>query len=248
MWTGTGWLEAKHILIATGARPLPLGFSGEEHLVTNEEFLEMDQLPNRIVLVGGGYIAAEFSHIVARAGAKVTVLQRGERMLMQFDADLVSWLMESFHRVGIDVRTKHVVETVEKKSSNFIVRATTGNGVQTFEADLVVHAAGRIPDLEHLNLQAAGVDCDEHGHIKLNEFLQSVSNPVVYAAGDAAAKGPPLTPVSSHDAKVVVGNLMEGNRHRPDYRGVPSVAFTIPPIAEAGMSEQQVRESGGNFA
>lgn len=156
MWTGTGWLEAKHILIATGARPLSLGFSGEEHLVTNEEFLEMDQLPNRIVLVGGGYIAAEFSHIVARAGAKVTVLQRGKRMLMQFDADLVSWLMESFHRVGIDVRTKRVVETVEKKSSNFIVRATTGSGVQTFEADLVVHAAGHIPDLEHLTFRPPG--------------------------------------------------------------------------------------------
>lgn len=240
-------LEAKHILIATGARPVPLGFPGEEHLVTNEEFLEMDELPSRIVLVGGGYIAAEFSHIAARAGAKVTVLQRGERMLMQFDADLVGWLMESFHRVGIDVQTKHVVEAVEKKGSNFIVRATTESGEQTFEADLVVHAAGRIPDLEDLNLQAAGVDRDEHGRLKLNEFLQSVSNPAVYAAGDAAAKGPPLTPISSHDAKVVVGNLLEGNRHRPDYRGVPSVAFTIPPIAAVGMSEQQVRESGRKF-
>ena len=240
-------LEAKHILIATGARPVPLGFPGEEHLVTNEEFLEMDELPNRIVLVGGGYIAAEFSHIAARAGAKVTVLQRGERMLMQFDADLVGWLMESFHRVGIDVRTKHVVEAVEKKGTNFIVRATTESGEQTFEADLVVHAAGRIPDLEHLNLEAAGVDRDEHGRLKLNEFLQSVSNPAVYAAGDAAAKGPPLTPISSHDAKVVVGNLLEGNRHRPDYRGVPSVAFTIPPIAAVVMSEQQVRESGRKF-
>ncbi|WP_019195316.1 dihydrolipoyl dehydrogenase family protein [Afipia birgiae] len=240
-------LEAKHILIATGARPVPLGFPGEEHLITNEEFLEMDELPNRIVLVGGGYIAAEFSHIAARAGAKVTVLQRGERMLMQFDADLVGGLMESFHRVGIDVRTKHVVESVEKNGSNFVVRANTKNGEQTFEADLVVHAAGRIPDFEHLNLQAAGIDRDEHGHLKLNEFLQSVSNPAVYAAGDAAAKGPPLTPVSSHDAKVVVGNLLEGNLHRPDYRGVPSVAFTIPPIAAVGMSEQRARESGRKF-
>ncbi len=240
-------LEAKHVLIATGARPVPLGFPGEEHLVTNEEFLEMNELPSRIVLVGGGYIAAEFSHIAARAGAKITVLQRGERMLMQFDPDLVDWSMESFRRVGIDVRTKHVVEAVEKKGSSFVVRATTGNGKQTFEADLVVHAAGRIPDFEHLDLGAAGVDRDEHGRLKLNDFLQSVSNPAVYAAGDAAAQGPPLTPVSSHDAKVVVGNLLEGNRHRPDYRGVPSVAFTIPPIAAVGMSEQQARESGRKF-
>ncbi|GAC1585192.1 MAG: NAD(P)/FAD-dependent oxidoreductase [Sphingomicrobium sp.] len=240
-------LDAQHLLIATGARPVPLGFPGEEHLITNEEFLEMNELPSRIVLVGGGYIAAEFSHIAARAGVKVTVLQRGERMLMQFDPDLVGWLMDSFHRAGVDVRTKHVVEAVEKKGSNFIVRATTEKGEQTFEADLVVHAAGRIPDFEHLDLEAAGVERDEHGRLKLNEFLQSVSNPAVYAAGDSAAKGPPLTPVSSHDAKVVVGNLLEGNRHRPDYRGVPSVAFTIPPIAAVGMSEQQARESGRKF-
>lgn len=240
-------LEAKHILIATGARPVPLGFHGEEHLVTNGEFLEMNELPSRIVLVGGGYIAAEFSHIAARAGAKVTVLQRGERMLKQFDPELVDWSMESFRRAGINVRTKHVVEAIEKKGSSFVVRAITGSGEQTFEADLVVHAAGRIPDLEDLNLQAAGVDRDEHGRLKLNEFLQSVSNSVVYAAGDAAAKGPPLTPVSSHDAKVVVGNLLEGNRHRPDYTGVPSVAFMIPPIAAVGMSEQQARESGRKF-
>jgi len=76
----------------------------------------------------------------------------------------------------------------------------------------------------------------------LNEFLQSVSNPAVYAAGDAAAKGPPLTPVSSHDGKVVAANIVEGNRHRPDYRGVPSVAFTLPPIAAVGLSEAAARE------
>ena len=100
----------------------------------------------------------------------------------------------------------------------------------------MVHAAGRAPDLDALNLAAAGVAV-EHGRIVLNEFLQSTSNPAVYAAGDAAAKGPPLTPVSSHDGKVVATNLLEGNRHRPDYRGVPSVAFTLPPIAAVGLSE-----------
>src|SRR5262249_25558066 len=109
------------------------------------------------------------------------------------------------------------------------------------DADLVIHAAGRAPDLAALNLAEAGVVV-EHGRIVLNEFLQSVSNPAVYAAGDAAAKGPPLTPVSSHDGKVVAANILEGNRHRPDYRGVPSVAFTLPPIAAVGLSEAAARE------
>ncbi len=245
---GSGTLEAKNILIATGARPAPLGFPGEEHLIDNEGFLELDELPKRIVLVGGGYIASEFSHIAARAGAKVTVLQRGERILPQFDADLVGWLMESFEKIGVDVRLGHSVQAVEKSGDGYIVRASTATGeVASVEADLVVHAAGRIPDLEALNLDSAEVVRDERDRLKLNEFLQSVSNPAVYAAGDAAGKGPPLTPVSSHDAKVVVGNLTDGNQHRPDYRAVPSVAFTVPPIAAVGLSEQEARDRGIKF-
>jgi glutathione reductase (NADPH) len=103
-----------------------------------------------------------------------------------------------------------------------------------------------VPALEPLDLNAAGIAV-ENGRLKLNEFLQSVSNPAVYAAGDAAASGPPLTPVSSHDAKVVAANLLEGNRHRPNYLGVPSVAFTIPPIAAVGLSEARARQRGLKF-
>ncbi|HSH81298.1 MAG TPA: NAD(P)/FAD-dependent oxidoreductase [Herpetosiphonaceae bacterium] len=245
---GEGTFEARHVLIAAGARPMPLPFPGAEHLITNEEFLELNKLPARIVLVGGGYIAAEFSHIAARAGAKVTVLQRGERMLTNFDGDLVGWLMESFKEVGIDVRLGRSVSAVEKTNEGFTVHAGSKDGSTTsVQADIVVHAAGRIPDLEPLGLDAAGIERDERGHLKLNEFLQSVSNPAVYAAGDAAAMGPPLTPVSSHDAKVAVRNLLEGNRYRPDYRGIPSVAFTIPPIASVGMSEHEAGEKGLKF-
>lgn len=245
---GEGPVEGRHVLIAAGARPMPLPFQGAEHLVTNEEFLEMDELPARIVLVGGGYIAAEFSHIAARAGAKVTILQRGERMLTNFDGDLVGWLMKSFEEVGIDVRLGHSVDAVEKTNEGFTVHAKSKNGNEaTVQADLVVHAAGRIPDLGALDLDAAEVERDGGGRLRLNEFLQSVSNAAVYAAGDAADVGPPLTPVSSHDAKVVVRNLLEGNRHRPDYRGVPSVAFTIPPIASVGLGEQEAREKGLKF-
>jgi len=237
-------LESRYILIATGAYPMPLSFPGVEHLINSEEFMELNDLPNRIVVVGGGYIASEFSHIAARAGARVTVLQRACRVLPQFDGDLVEWLMQSFQRAGIDVRTKHSVNAIEKNGRSFVVRAETADGEEAFEADIVVHAAGRIADLAHLNLEAGNVQCDECGHLLLNDFLQSASNPAVYAAGDAAAKGPPLTPVSSHDAKVVVSNLLDGNRHRPDYRGVPSVVFTIPAIARVGLSEGEARSKG----
>jgi glutathione reductase (NADPH) len=195
------------------------------------------------VLVGGGYIATEFSHIAARAGAQVTVLQRGPRILKGFEPELVGWLMDAFARVGIDVRTGIAVCAIERAADGYRVHAKRSDGDEVVEADLVVHAAGRAPALERLNLEAAGIAV-EGGRLKLNEFLQSVSNPAVYAAGDAAQVGPPLTPVSSHDGKVVATNLLDGNRCRPDHRGIPSVAFSLPPIASVGMSEAEASKSG----
>ena len=239
-------LEAEHVVIASGAEPIKLGIPGEEHLITNEEFLELAKLPRRIVLVGGGYIASEFSHIAARAGAQVTILQRGDRMLTKFDPDLVGWLMERFRKVGIDVRTQTSVEAIEKTVGGYRVRAAADGRTVDFDADCVVHAAGRAPALDALNLEAGDVAV-EKGRLKLNEYLQSLSNPAVYAAGDAAQMGPPLTPVSSHDANVVAANLLDGNRHKPDYTGVPSVAFTIPPIAAVGLSEAEARAQGRKF-
>lgn len=239
-------LEARHVLIAAGAEPITLGIPGEELFATHEEFLAMGRLPRRIVLVGGGYIASEFSHIAARAGAKVTILQRGERMLEHFDPDLVGWLMDKFREIGVDVRLRTTVDAIEKRDGGFVVRASSEGGDASFEADLVVHSAGRAPALDALDLDAGDIAM-EKGRLELNAHLQSVSNPAVYAAGDAAQKGPPLTPVSSHDAGVAAANLLEGNRHQPDYRGVPSVAFTIPPIAAVGLSEDQAREQGLKF-
>jgi glutathione reductase (NADPH) len=164
-------------------------------------------------------------------------------MLTQFDPELVGWLMKKFAEIGVDVRTGTAVEAVESDSTGFTVRARAGSQEIATSADLVVHAAGRVPDFDALNLAAAGLAV-EKGRLG---FLQSVSNPMVYAAGDAAAKGPPLTPVSSHDEKTVAANLLEGHRHQPDYRGVPSVAFTLPPIAAVGLSEAGARAAGLKF-
>lgn len=236
-------LSGRYILIAVGAEPMRLGIPGEDHLIDNEAFLAMESLPRRIVLVGGGFIAAEFSHIAARAGAEVTILQRGPRLLPQFEPELVGWLMESFSAVGIAIRTNTTVTGIEVVGHSFMVRANTNGEGLSIAADLVVHAAGRVPALDRLDLPAANVAVNQ-GRIRLNEHLQSASNPAIYAAGDAAQMGPPLTPVSSHDAKVVAANLLEGNHRKPDYRGVPSVAFTLPPIAAVGMGEEEARRSG----
>jgi glutathione reductase (NADPH) len=132
-----------------------------------------------------------------------------------------------------------------KRSRDHEIKRSRDQEITT-EADLVVHAAGRVPDLDALNLAAAGVAV-EKGRLVLNEFLQSVSNPAVYAAGDAAAKGPPLTPVSSHDAKVVAAKSFRRQSAPPDYRGVPSVAFNLPPIAAVGAREAAARAAGLKF-
>jgi glutathione reductase (NADPH) len=239
-------IKGCRFLIAAGAEPVRLGIPGEEHLATSEDFLNLERLPQRMVLVGGGYIAAEFSHIAARAGVGVTILQRGERMLVSFDPDLVDWLMEKFRTLRIDVRTRTRVESIEKASNGFAVRANSDGKSTTVEADLVIHAAGRAPALDGLDLGAADVSVKD-GRLELNEYLQSVSNPAVYAAGDAAQMGPPLTPVSSHDAKIAAANMLEGNKLKPNYTGVPSVAFSVPPIAAVGLSEAEARKRGLKF-
>lgn len=240
-------LKARHILIATGARAIPLGIPGEELVSTSSDFLELPGLPRRIALIGGGYIAAEFSHLAARAGAEVVILQRGPRLLPYFDADLVGWLAQRFDELGITVETGVSVSAVERIADGLIVRGTRREGAEVCVAtDLVVHAAGREPDLEALGLDVAGVAVKD-GRLLLNAQLQSTSNPRVYAAGDAAGVGPPLTPVSSHDAKVVAANLLGGPPREPDYRGVPSVAFTVPPIASVGMDEAAAHRSGRRF-
>ena len=144
-------LQARHVLIATGAHPAPLTFPGAGHVITSDRFLELERLPARIVMVGGGYIAAEFSHIAARAGAKVTVLQRAERMLTRFEPELVGWLMEKFAEIGVELRTGTAVEAIDEVDGGFRVRGWAGSEPATVDADLVVHAAGRVPDFD-LNL------------------------------------------------------------------------------------------------
>jgi glutathione reductase (NADPH) len=239
-------LEARYILIASGAEAVKLGIPGEEHLIGSEVLMDMDALPQHIVIVGGGYIAAEFSHVAARAGSKVTILHRGARMLEKFAPELVGFLMEAFKAVGIEVHTGTAVESVEKHGDSYRVAARRKEEQLVFNADLVLHAAGRRPDFDALGVEAAGIAL-EHGKLQLNEYLQSVSNPAVYAAGDAAQKGPPLTPVSTLDAKVASDNILQGNHRQADYRAVPSVAFTIPPIATVGLDEDGAREKGVRF-
>ena len=244
---GDDLLEGRHVVVATGAWPIVLGIPGEEHLTRSDQFLELDQLPRRLLFVGGGYIGFEFAHIASRAGAQVTILNRGKRPLKRFDPDLVAELAERTGGLGVDLHNNATVTGVEGTPGRFQVTASIDSRTETFDADMVVHSAGRAPELAGLELPAAGVDFDRHG-IKVDEHLRSVSNPAVYAAGDAANSGGlPETPLAEYEGGLVSRNLLDENRHRVDYRGMGSVVYTIPALAGVGLTEDEARRQGLRF-
>lgn len=235
-------LEAKHVVIATGAWPAKLNIPGEDHLTRSDQFLELENLPKRLIFIGGGYIAFEFSHVAARAGSQVTILHQGERPLEHFDPDLVAKLVQRTRTLGIDVHTKTKATAIEGSPGQLTVNTATDSKTESFEAEMVVHAAGRAPEIADLNLAAAKVEFDRRG-IKVNSFLQSVSNPAVYAAGDCADSGGlPETPFADYEGSLAARNLLEGNKHETDFRGMATVVFTIPPLARVGLTEEEARK------
>ncbi|AKB75483.1 Dihydrolipoyl dehydrogenase [Methanosarcina lacustris Z-7289] len=231
-------IRAKYIIITTGSRPRKLNIPGEEYLVTSEAFMELEELPKKIIFAGGGYISFEFAHIAARAGSDVTILQRGDKVLKEFDSDLVDILVKASEDAGIRVIKGKEVKKIEKTRDGFKVTTCCQNEGkdETFFADMVVHGSGRVPAIEELQLEKGNVALD-NGNIALNEYFQSISNPGVYAAGDCIRPGPPLTPVASLQAAIAANNIIEGNKYTVDYTVIPSTVFTIPPLAGVGITE-----------
>lgn len=238
-------VRADFVVIATGARPAPLNFPGAELVVGSDDFLELEALPRRILFIGGGYISLEFAHVARAAGAAVTVLHRGERILKRFDAEVVARLAASAHALGITIVTGINACSFERAGGSLIAYGAAGCS-ESFRADLIVNGSGRVPDLEALDLAAAGVASGPRG-VMVNQFLQSDSNPRVYAIGDACASPFQLSTVADMQAEVAAQNIVHGNRVQPDYNGIPSVVFTLPPLAGVGLTEEQAVLAGEKF-
>jgi glutathione reductase (NADPH) len=169
------------------------------------------------------------------------------RPLERFDADLVAQWQQATQEAGVRLELYAAVRAVEKKDNRLIVRAIGDDEEYTWEADMVVHAAGRVPEIDELDLAKGNVQAGTRGII-VNDYLQSVSNPAVYAGGDSAASnGLPLTPVAGMDGEVIAANLLHGNQRKPDYSVIPTVVFSIPPLAAVGLSEQAARDRGLKF-
>jgi glutathione reductase (NADPH) len=233
-------VAADVIVIATGAKPMPLPIQGAEHLLTSDDFLEMAEMPERVAFIGGGYISMEFAHVAARAGASVTVLEMADRILGGFDPDLVETLVSASEAEGIQLETGVTVSAISPEDGGFRVETKDG---RSFSADQVIHGAGRVPEIEDLEPEKGNVEFSRRG-VAVNAFMQSVSNPRVYAVGDAADAPPQLATVADMEAEVAADNILNGNRTEADHGHVPSVVFTLPPLASVGMSEDEARENG----
>jgi len=244
---GENTFRARHFHIASGARPMTLNIPGEEHFITSTDYLELSNLPERVAFVGGGFIAMEFAHIAKRAGAdEVTVVEMMDRPLGNFDPDLVGLLVEATIDLGINLQTSAKVLEIRKSGDDYEVDYETAAGVITVSCDLVVHATGRVPNVDELNLDAAGVEYSRRG-IKVSPFMRT-TNPAIFAAGDCADSGPNLTPVSANEGRVAARNLLAGIDERAiSYPPIPSVVFTLPPVASVGLSEATAREQGLEF-
>ncbi len=240
---GDRTLQAGNIVIATGSIPRALPIPGAEHMITSDEVLSDRELPREIVFVGGGVIALEFSHVYARAGAKVTILEALPRLLGEMDVDAVDRVREESERIGIDVRTDISVRRIEPSDGRLRVTFATDGEEHSIAADRVVNGAGRVANVDNLDLDAGNVR-QERGRITIDEYMRSVSNPAVHVCGDALWTSPQLSPIATYEGRIVGRNIVEGPRHRPDYAAIPSCVYTVPALASVGLTEAKATEKG----
>ena len=231
--------EGKQIVIGTGLSPRDLDIPGGEYAITNNEFFDLDQLPKRAIVIGGGYVAMELATILQAAGTEVTILQHSDRLLRPFDQDYVQELKQIMEERGIKFHMNAPVKQIAKDGDQYTVTTTNG---ENFDTDLVINAAGRKPNVEGMGLEEVGVDFDSKRGIKVNEHMQT-SVPSIFAAGDVADNGQPnLTPVAWVDAYHIINFVENGEKSSIKYPPVATNAFTYPEIAQAGIREDEMEE------
>jgi glutathione reductase (NADPH) len=232
---GDDVLEARHIVVATGSKPRPLPFPGAELMISSDDVLTEEQQPRSVVFVGGGVIAFEFAHVYVRAGTKVTILQDGPQFLGKFDQDMIAEVVAASRRIGIDARTDVTVKKIEASGGRLRVTYVEGGKERALTADRVIHGAGRIADLDPLDLGTGRVAV-ESGRILADRHLRSTSNAAVFACGDALAGKQQLSPLATYEGQLVGRNIIGGDEV-PDYDSVPSCLYTVPSLSMVGYTE-----------
>ncbi|TFZ06514.1 glutathione-disulfide reductase [Ramlibacter henchirensis] len=241
--TGPRTHTAGHVLIATGGTASVPPIPGASLAVTSDSMFDLAPFPRRLVVVGGGYIACEFASIFRGLGAEVTQLYRGEQILRGFDDEVRHFIAGEMLKTGIDLRLGTEAESLSKAPGGIEVMLHDGSRL---EADTVLFATGRVPNVEGLGLDAAAVRQGKHGAIEVDAHHRT-SLPSVFAVGDVTARLQ-LTPVALAEAMAVVDHLFGDGRRRMDYDGVPTAVFTHPNIGTVGLTEAQAREKFAHVA
>lgn len=233
--------SAERILIATGGWPHIPDIPGHEHAINSNQAFFLEQLPKRVLVVGGGYIAVEFASIFNGLGAQTSLLYRGELFLRGFDRSLRTHLHEELGKRGLDVQFNTDIARIDKQADGSL-QATLKDG-RTLEADCIFYATGRRPMLDNLGLENTSVSLDDKGYIKVDDEYQT-SAPSILAIGDVIGRVQ-LTPVALAEGMAVARRLFKPEEYRKvDYRMIPTAVFSLPNIGTVGLSEEQAREAG----
>ena len=235
-------VSAKHILIATGATPHVPDCPGHELGITSNEAFHLDAVPKRILIAGAGYIANEFAGIFHEFGAKVTLINRTDVILRQYDHQIRDRLLQISMMKGIDFRFHAEFRGIEKTENGCLNVSMTNH--EDIEVDCVLFATGRVPNTGGLGLEAAGVEYDEKGAVRVDEWSKT-NVPSIYAVGDVTNRMQ-LTPVAIREGQAFADTLFGDNPHQVDYENVPSAVFSHPPMAGVGMTESEAKETLGS--
>ncbi|MGB0506110.1 MAG: glutathione-disulfide reductase [Pikeienuella sp.] len=232
-------VTAKHILVATGGAPFVPEFPGSEHAITSNEVFDLPVMPQRILVVGGGYIASEFACIFNGLGAAVTQIYRKDLILRGFDDDLRQHVSDEMAAKGINLRYGVDVASVAQDGAVYTVTLTNGD---TLDVDCVFYATGRKPATQGLGLENAGVEMTRNGAVAVDEYSQS-NIPSIYAVGDVTDRMA-LTPVAIREGVAFIETVFNGNPTKPDHSDVATAVFTQPEIGTVGLTEDAARELG----
>ncbi|WP_433897858.1 glutathione-disulfide reductase [Pseudomonas sp. PSE1(2024)] len=232
---------AKNILIATGGWPQIPEIPGHEHAISSNQAFFLKELPKRVLVVGGGYIAVEFAGIFHGLGANTTLLYRGDLFLRGFDGSVRKHLQEELTKRGLDLQFNADIARIDKQSDGSL-KATLKDG-RVLEADCVFYATGRRPMLDNLGLENTEVQLDDKGFIKVDEQYQT-TEPSILALGDVIGRVQ-LTPVALAEGMAVARRLFKPEQYRPvDYKMIPTAVFSLPNIGTVGLTEEEAREAG----